>query len=325
VNCNPAENEQIIIDDVTLSHTNEYIYLGTPISNTPTSRQVLAHIQNKEAQAFKFSSFLRKNSDAPFNVKKAVWNSALMSSILYCCESWLVSDFRTVERLFFRTIKELLGVRQTTCNNLVLVESDIPDVKAIIKNRQVQFFNKMKSRDNFNQSYLNQVIKLAIQLQTPMGRVLDSITRQNETPTYQEQSKLALKQKVREKDSTRTKTYIEISEDLNKNPIYDKNTLIPEYTRIAVTRMRLSSHRLRVETGRWARIPRENRLCPCGESVQTEEHVLLYCHLTEELRNLYPCVKSFTTICDLYSFSDLSLLKPISEFTWKVLKLCERT
>ncbi len=43
---------------------------------------------------------------------------------------------------------------------------------------------------------------------------------------------------------------------------------------VACTRIRLSSHRLRVETGRWDRIPFENRTCLCG-AVQTEEHVLL--------------------------------------------------
>ncbi len=68
--------------------------------------------------------------------------------------------------------------------------------------------------------------------------------------------------------------------------------------RIACTRSRLSSHRLIVETGQWARIPFENRTCLCG-AVQTEEHVLLKYPLTEEIRTLYPVTHECSTIIDL--------------------------
>ena len=52
-----------------------------------------------------------------------------------------------------------------------------------------------------------------------------------------------------------------------------------------MTRLRLGSHYLRVETGRWSRTPLELRTCPCMTDVQTETHVLLNCPLTEHLRN----------------------------------------
>ena len=79
---------------------------------------------------------------------------------------------------------------------------------------------------------------------------------------------------------------------LKKNPslskcvLYSANSGIPEHARAATTQMRVSSHKLRIETGRWARIERENRLCPCGE-VQDEQHVLLHCPLTDDLRKQF--------------------------------------
>jgi len=70
--------------------------------------------------------------------------------------------------------------------------------------------------------------------------------------------------------------------------VYSKRLImqcyIPEIYRISFTRLRLSSHRLRIETGRWSRLPRENRLCPCG-AVQDERHVLENCPLTQQLRD----------------------------------------
>ena len=77
------------------------------------------------------------------------------------------------------------------------------------------------------------------------------------------------------------------------NPLFElhnvyrrKRDYIPEHYRIAFTRMRLSSHRLRIETGRWARLPREQRLCRCG-LVKDEMHVLTDCPLVNHIRDAY--------------------------------------
>ena len=67
-------------------------------------------------------------------------------------------------------------------------------------------------------------------------------------------------------------------------PSYLCTKNIPERDRIATPRLRLVSHSLKIETGRWARIPRDNRLCTCGPSVQDEKHVLLTCPHTDALR-----------------------------------------
>ncbi len=74
--------------------------------------------------------------------------------------------------------------------------------------------------------------------------------------------------------STRRTSYILLNPNLSENCIYNKSSYVPEYCRIACTRIRLSSHRLGVETGQWARISFENRACFCG-AVQTEKRVLL--------------------------------------------------
>ena len=80
--------------------------------------------------------------------------------------------------------------------------------------------------------------------------------------------------------------YLSMNPQLVSPEIY-KNSAIKEYKRIQYTRARLSSHYLRIETGRWSRIPREERLCTCGKDIQTEAHVMLKCELTEDIRNKY--------------------------------------
>ena len=81
--------------------------------------------------------------------------------------------------------------------------------------------------------------------------------------------------------------YKSINPDCTIHEVYTrKRDYIPEHYRMAFTRMRLSSHRLRIETGRWARLPRERRLCPCG-LVQDEQHVLVECPLVSYIRDAY--------------------------------------
>ena len=82
-------------------------------------------------------------------------------------------------------------------------------------------------------------------------------------------------------------TYRLINPDLVVHSIYTSSDILDDDFRIAFTRLRLSSHRLRIETGRWARIPKERRLCQCGLAVQTEKHVLTECTLVAEIRHSY--------------------------------------
>ena len=87
--------------------------------------------------------------------------------------------------------------------------------------------------------------------------------------------------------NTKSTTYCSVNPDLSVHSVYCSNIIVDDDFRVAFTRLRLSSHRLRIETGRWARIPRERRLCQCGEAVQSEEHVLCECNLVEHLRREY--------------------------------------
>ncbi|MPC54350.1 hypothetical protein E2C01_048261 [Portunus trituberculatus] len=75
---------------------------------------------------------------------------------------------------------------------------------------------------------------------------------------------------------------------LRVHSVYSDNIYIPDYTRMAFTRIRLMSHDLKIETGRWSRIPRDLRVCPCdGQTTQTEHQVLVEYALTRQTRQKY--------------------------------------
>ena len=95
-------------------------------------------------------------------------------------------------------------------------------------------------------------------------------------------------------------TYLQVNPNL-ESPTYRNHVF--EIEKIHITRFRTGSNNLLVETGRYAtpKIPRENRLCTCGESVQTLRHVLISCPLI-----IRPAAtSSFTTISEYFQWEHL--------------------
>ncbi len=91
---------------------------------------------------------------------------------------------------------------------------------------------------------------------------------------------------------------------------------IKDFHRVAVTRIRLSSHRLAIETGRWSRLPSEERKCTCGE-IQTERHVVNECVRTRDVRMMYDGVSSYPL---LFHESDMS---KVATFLYECLRVFE--
>ena len=102
-------------------------------------------------------------------------------------------------------------------------------------------------------------------------------------------------------NATKFSTYLrDLNPDMTVHPLYSLNKYyVPDYLRISFSRLRLMSHNLRIEIGRWSRIPTEQRVCVCDNGVvQTETHVLLHCPLTTCFRVKYQNL-NFSNINDL--------------------------
>lgn len=292
---NTLDQEPFVIDDVVISYQDVYTYLGTPISNSSMQKQVAQHAGSKQSHVRKFASFLARNCDAPFVVKRAVWESCLSSSILYSCESWMVNNVTPIHTQYLTSVKELLGVRTQTPSMLIYVELDTPSVQALIKKRQIDFLNKTKQSSHFNGSPLQKTIDMAKEAKCPMGLYIQELEAIANDPVTEFLADN--RESVQNSEASRSVIYREINPDLSVHKMYC-DTNVCERQRIFTTRLRLSSHRLKIETGRWSRIPREDRVCSCGVDVQSEEHVLTQCSLTQHLRDRFNSLV-FTDIASL--------------------------
>ena len=97
-----------------------------------------------------------------------------------------------------------------------------------------------------------------------------------------------VKDRVRQSERSKYMVYKEMNPSLEVHEVYGKEieAHIPEYMRVSFSRLRLSAHRLKIETGRWSRLPRDQRLCPCGQ-VQDEAHALQWCPLVQSIRDTH--------------------------------------
>ena len=113
---------------------------------------------------------------------------------------------------------------------------------------------------------------------------------------------------VRESTNLKSNLYFTCNPTLTVHDIYT-DTHVREYERIAATRLRLSSHDLAVERGRWTRTPYEECKCPCGQ-VQTVEHVLCECPRSNTIREKYrPTVDFSNSQCFWHSTNPAALCR----------------
>ena len=307
INGSPMDKIPFILSNLVIKHCTSYTYLGVIFTSDGRCTTSLAeHLRNKSKELNKLLIFFATNYDAPFQVKKRVLEAAFMSTILYGCESWLKVPLKPVNVMYLKAVRVLLGVRSTTPGNLCLIEAGLKPLECLVKQRQKNFYEKMlTSRSEMTDDPLMHAIGIAKEHNKPVWSYIQNILGGDK---FSEKEIANMKETIlnASPSATRFHTYISLNPTLEVHPLYtDKLAAIPDYLRISFTRFRLSSHMLKIETGRWCRTPREERLCECNTSIQDELHVFL-CPLVVNLTGSFsrPCTnaKEFfdgTTVTDL--------------------------
>ena len=318
INGDAVDRASLKISGISVDYAPRYLYLGAWFTDTAKIDDVLAlHEISNQATVNKFSIFCAANTLMPFVYKKIVFDAAVTSTLLYSSESWLTNNYKRIEKQYNQLVKCLLNVRKNTSINLCMVEAGIPPLKHVIEKKRCKFLKAKFEEIDLEQPF-HFVYRFCRDNSTPGFRFCERAVQYN---IYRDPMSQIV-EVVRENSETRTKlaTYVnELNSALCVHQIYKTKVYIPDYERTAFTRLRLISHNLKIETGRWSRIPRESRVCQCNNvHVQTEKHVLLYCALTEQYRIQY----------DMLDYSNVSSLlnenvymRELCKYVYNVLKI----
>lgn len=217
----------------------------------------------------------------PYVFKRTVLEVVIVSSLLYGSETWLTGSLKEVEKMYVSAVKSLLGVRETTRKDTALIEAGLPSLEELVKKRTSAFIKKELNSDRTADTPLIKIYKICEGKRTKGFKYLNSLLN----PSLQQL--VPLREKFKTELGSKAVAYRKINPELSVHEAYTTKLYINERERLEFTRFRLCSHHLKIETGRWARIEVENRLCSCGRGVQDEDHVLFRCSKTEDERRLF--------------------------------------
>ena len=321
VNGNGRDRESLITNNIKIDYCEKYLYLGAWFISDGKMQSVLKQHEIETTKSInKFSIFCYNNATMPYAYKTKVFKAALGASLLYSAESWLTNNVTSMERIYNQAVRCLLGVRNNTPMTLCLVESGLESFIHEVKIRRKRFLEKKLAITDTEEPF-HYIYDICRRANTPGYRFLDSCLSDEIT----ESSLVQMRNEIRNKPETATKyhTYREVlNTSLQTHKIYSENVYVPDYMRTAFTRLRIMSHDLRIETGRWSRTPRELRVCNCdSETVQSELHVLIDCPKSRSMRLKFRNL-NFANVDSL--FEEEVHLIDLCQYIFEVLKLYDR-
>ena len=316
INGDSDDKEAIRIRENMIKYVDEfYLYLGGIFTDCGDMSTVLAiHAREKMKQLNKLTIFLHTNKDYPFYVKRKVVTAAFNSAIMYGAESWIGANIKPVETMYLSAIKQLLSVRTSTPNFTCLIECDMPPLNSLLAQKQYNFLKSAleKRSDMLDEDPFMFVWSLLKRFNEPLALKVDKILEYSD---HVERGLAEIKRRVSTSDRTKSKIYSRINQDFMTHPVYYSRQLIPETYRMSFTRLRLTSHNLRSETGRWSRLPADRRLCPCG-GVQDEEHIIMLCPKTHTLRTALSHPPVFPDILHRNDFESFKYIHEVLTFDY---------
>ena len=293
-----------------LEIVTSFSYLGITFTagGSFSNAQVTLSGQAQKA-IFKLNSYLYHFSDLTPKHVLNLFDKLVTPILNYGSEVWGFCKANQIERVHLQFCKKLLGVKQCTQNNFIY--GDLGRVsyqslryiniikywlKVITKpdNKLVSIlYNNMKNdvdADNSTINWVALVRKLLsemgfydVWLQQGVGDVdtFLGVFRQRVSDQFQQSWHNEIQ------NSSRAIFYRTISEFCFQD--YLEVVTVKNF-RNALSKLRMSSHRLEVETGRWARpnaIPFAERLCKNCNKLEDEFHFVLECPIYSDLRKLY--------------------------------------
>ena len=264
--------------------------------------------------------------------------------LLYGSEIWGFENIKLIEQFHLKFCKRVLSVRNSTPNFMVLGELGRYPLEVRVKLRMVSFWIKLLQNESKLSSILYRLM-LSLSKKTKYTfkwiKYVESIFN-DIGMGYIFQNQIGycnsglIKQILSDQFVQKWVGDIENSSrglfysSFKTNFCLEKYLLrLGESNRLWLTKLRTSNLRLPIETGRWYKIPREDRKCHlCNNGLGDEYHIFFICKHDSiiELRNKYipsyytnfPSVIKFE---GLLSICNIELYKRISLFIRKVVSI----
>ena len=302
-------NLSFSFDNTVLEIVNKFTYLGIVFTTGGSFTETQNTLAGQARKAlFLLEKYVYKFTTLTVSHMIDLFDKLILPILNYCSEVWGFIQANTVERVHLHFLKKLLGVKKSTQNDFIYGECSRTSLLAkrqyfIIKywfkilqcseRKYITYIYKMMltdldeypnkinwaylvkdllSRMGFYHVWLNQGVgNVNLFLNLFKQRLTDNFTQ-----IWHE----------RLSNSSRANFYTHIADFRPK--AYLNSVKVLKF-RNSLARLRVSSHRLEIEAGRWARPhkPVNERLCNICNCLEDEYHFVIECSLYNSLRRKY--------------------------------------
>ena len=309
------------INGTPLENTKEYKYLGIPVHKKNCSfNTALKYLRTKATRAL-FAIRSKVNiTQLPVKIALKLFDALIKPILLYASEVWepFVNneseqwDKNDIERTHLLFLKQILGVNRSATTTMVRGELNRYSLQEEILRRNIKYATYIQEKENCSivkqayiselyrapekKSFFSSMLKHTSEISTISNSefypyadpFLNLYSVKNLRKVTEEIFSNEWKQKLQA--STKAVTYRTFKTNM-KFEVYLNHPKRKE--RVAMTKLRISDHKLMVEKGRHFQqvIPRENRLCHmCTNKVEDEIHFLTECKIYGSTNNFWNLV-----------------------------------
>ena len=144
-------NNTIKINDQEIETVNKFTYLGSIISDDGKLDLEINERIRKASYAYKKQAKVWSNSKVSVKTKMKIYNSTVISTLLYGAESWNITDAQSkrVNAFGMRCLRRILKIKwqEHKTNEEVLKITEQKDILSQIKKRRLNWYGHVKRMD----------------------------------------------------------------------------------------------------------------------------------------------------------------------------------
>ena len=306
------ESKTLKYGDINIKSTSEYTYLGITITLTGTYNLAVTNLRKKALRGY-FG--LRSIIDWRYLKTSSMiklFDSLIKPILTYGCQVWLpylskreldklyaseaisqdvtnAFSKTTYETTHLAILKWIIGVNKKTSNQTIWGDTARVPLSLTLIKQVLEYFSRI-TNDNNSDSIVHNAVKEQQALNLPWYTTLLELWNHEEE---HDDSAVPNSKKRQEKYLSQEK-YLQLTQKRNQGRAAD------------LAKLRMSAHKLKIETGRYKNKPVETRICHlCTTSdedtvdaflqipflelfVESEQHLLRECPYYEDIRRSLP-------------------------------------
>ena len=342
-----SQRERWFYNGAEIEIVNQFNYLGVVFTPGGSFMKASKTLSGKAIRALCSLLSMTKSLDIPLNIMINLYNSFVCSILFYACEIWGFSSAISIDKVQRKFCRWMLNVKQSTHNLAICSELGLYPLVIERQVRIVKYWLKLKSNESGNiiltSVYHSMIDDMSNGATNWLSKVKHLLESNGFADTWIYRDSVisdrfipVLRQRLMDMYLTNWREGMEVSSSLSlfRNLKYSYQPapylykVLNKKYRNAISKLRLSSHPLLVETGRYTGVPREQRKCTLCElnDIEDEYHFVLRCSKYQTLRDVYipryysrnPSMFKFITLlnCD-----KLKTLNNLAVYIIKAFKL----